>query len=102
MAPLNASFEEVADWCERHLEATRGLVGMTFGSAMRAYGQLATKTEHPCGAQGIMLSKQADEILLDFCRRFLVAYGWYEERSNRLAKPRMQSTNMTYDPGPQR
>jgi hypothetical protein len=42
METLKSSFEDVADWCEMHLEAQRGReIGMTFGAAIRAYGRLA-------------------------------------------------------------
>jgi hypothetical protein len=104
MPLLNESFETVADWCERHLETIRGReVGMTFGAAIRAYGRLATKPAHLADEQDALerrlLNEKSEEILLDFCRRFVVAYGWCEDKSKRLAEASMQSTNMIYDPG---
>ena len=74
MPPLNDSFEAVADWCERHLETTRGReVGMTFGAAVRAYGRLATKPVHLLGEKEALerrtLNEKAEELLLDFGRR---------------------------------
>ena len=45
METLKASFEDVADWCEKHLEDQHGReIGMTFGAMLRAYG--ATHTPH--------------------------------------------------------
>ena len=42
---MKQSFEQVADFCERHLEATRGReINMTFGAAIQASGRLA---DHP-------------------------------------------------------
>ena len=78
MPPLNESFESVADWCERHLETTRGReVGMTFGAVVKAYGRLATKPvnllEDQEALEQRMLKEKAEELLLDFCRRFVVA-----------------------------
>jgi hypothetical protein len=38
MTSLKQSFEDVADWCERHLEAQRGReIGMTFAAVIRAW-----------------------------------------------------------------
>jgi hypothetical protein len=106
MPVLTESFEAVADWCERHLETTRGReVGMTFGAAVRAYGRLATKPAHLLGEKEVverrLLNENAEKLLLDFSRRFWVAYGWYEDKSKRILQPTNQSTNMTYDPGTQ-
>ena len=106
MPPLNESFESVADWCERHLETTRNReVGMTFGAAVRAYGRLATKPVNLLEDQEVLerrvLNEKAEELLFDFCRRFVVTYGWHEDKFKRLASPSQQSTNMTYDPGTQ-
>lgn len=107
MPHLNESFEAVAEWCERHLETTRGReVGMTFGAAVRAFGQLATKPAHLLDDQEAverrLLNEKAEEFLLNFCRRFIVAYGWYEDKSKRLVDAGVQSTNVTYDPGTQK
>ena len=75
MSLLNDSFEAVADWCERHLETTRGREGgMTVGAAVRAYGRLATKPAHLLGEKEALerrtLDEKAEELLLDFGRRF--------------------------------
>ncbi len=46
MGNLRQEFEDVADWCERHLEGRRGReVGMLFGTVLRAYGRLATLSD---------------------------------------------------------
>lgn len=43
MNDVKVAFEDVADWCERHLEDQRGReIGMTFGAMLRAYGRLAS------------------------------------------------------------
>jgi hypothetical protein len=43
MNHLKELFEEVADWCEKHLENKRGReIGKTFGAILRTYGHLAT------------------------------------------------------------
>ena len=37
MDNLKTSFEEVADWCEKHLEDKQGReIGMTFGAMLRS------------------------------------------------------------------
>ena len=42
---MNGPFEDVVDFCERHLETTRGReIGMTFGAAISALGRVAA---HP-------------------------------------------------------
>ena len=106
MTLLNESFESVADWCERHLETTRNReVGMTFGAVVRAYGRLAVKPvnllEDQEALERRVLNEKAEELLLDFCRRFVVAYSGHEDKSKRLVSPNQQSTNMIYDPGTQ-
>jgi hypothetical protein len=101
---LKAAFEDVADWCERHLEAQRGReIGMTFGAMLRAYGRLAAlparlEDEHR-KAEGQQLNAKAEELLLELSTRFLVAYGWLD-RGRRVVKPISMRTNMTYDTGP--
>ena len=49
MDNLKASFEDVADWCEKHLEDKQGReIGMTFGAMLRAYGRMATLPSRHC------------------------------------------------------
>jgi hypothetical protein len=105
MQPLKGSFEDVADWCERHLEAQRGReIGMTFSAMIRAYGRLATVPsglpDDERAARIRQLNAKAEELLLDLSRRFLVAYGWVEARMKPV-DPKSMRTNMSYDPGPQ-
>lgn len=105
MDKLKTSFEDVADWCERHLERQRGLeIGMTFGAMLRAYGRLATLPSRLQGEQRVVtereLSKKGEELLLDLSTRFIVAYGWMDKR-NRVLEPTSICMNMSYDPGPQ-
>ena len=104
METLKLSFEEVADWCERHLEAQRGReIGMTFGAMIRAYGHLAPLSSRLHGEERAArirrLNDKAEELLLDLSKRFLVAYGWVESRT-RVVYPTSMRTNMIYDPGP--
>lgn len=104
MNALKDSFEEVADWCEKHLEEKRGReIGMTFGAMLRAYGRLATLSSRLQGedraAKIRQLNAKAEELLMELSTRFLVAYGWVEKRS-KLVEPISMRTNMTYDTGP--
>lgn len=42
MDNFKESFEDVGEWCEKHLEEQRRReIGMTFGAMLRAYGRLA-------------------------------------------------------------
>jgi len=104
MDNLKASFEDVADWCEKHLEDKRGReIGMTFGAMLRAYGRLATLPAsllgEPREARERQLNTKAEEFLLQLSTRFIVAYGWFEKRS-KILEPSFMCTNMTYDTGP--
>ncbi len=106
MDDLKAAFEDVADWCERHLEDQRGReIGMTFGAMLRAYGRLATLPTRLEGdertAKEKDLNAKAEELLMELSTRFLVAYGWLEKRS-KIVEPISMRTNMTYDTGPRR
>ena len=79
MDHLKEAFEEVADWCEKHLEEKRGPeIGMTFGAMVRAYGRLARfpyrlEGEHRADAQR-ELNGKAEELLSELSSRFLIAY----------------------------
>jgi len=102
MDNLKASFEDVADWCEKHLEEQRGReIGMTFGAMLRAYGRLATLPARLSGderaAQEHQLNAKAEELLLGFSTRFFVAH---ESSKPRIVEPMSMRTNMTYDTGP--
>jgi hypothetical protein len=97
-----ASFEEVADWCEKHLEETRGReIGMTFGAMVRAFGRLATLPTRLHGEQRAFkeraLGKRAEQLLMELSTRFFVAY---ESTKSRTVEPAFVRTNMTYDIGP--
>lgn len=71
------SLEQVADFCERHLESTRGPeIGMTFGSAIQTLGRLADHTGNQDDPEWRLLNDRADELLLEFSKRFIVAFGW--------------------------
>ena len=104
MNDLKASFEEVADWCERHLEDQRGReIGMIIGSMLRAYGRLATLPPRLESDQRTAkereLNAKAEELLMELSTRFLIAYGWLDKRS-KIVEPISMRTNMTYDTGP--
>lgn len=104
MDSLKASFEDVADWCEKQLEDQRGReVGMTFGAMLRAYGRLATLSSRLHGEQRASkereLNTKAEELLMELSTRFLVAYGWVENRS-KIVDPMSMRTGMIYDNGP--
>jgi hypothetical protein len=104
MDSLKAAFEDVADWCERHLEGERGLeIGMNFGALLRTYGRLATLPAQlhgeSRGNKKRELNAKAEALLMELCTRFLVAIGWFEKRQKPL-EPISMPTNMTHDPGP--
>ena len=99
MIPTQQSFEEVAEFCERHLESTRGLeVGMTFGTAIQVLGRLAAHPGIEDDAEWVRLKERADELLLEFSKRFIVDYGWVGDRMKPV-EPTTMRTNMIYDPG---
>jgi hypothetical protein len=84
MDTLQASFEEVADWCERHLERQRGPeIGMTFGTMLRAYARLATLVSPRRGekkaARARELNARAEKLLLQLATHFVVSYGWVHQ-----------------------
>ncbi len=104
MDKLKESFEDVADWCEKHLEDQRGReIGMTFGAMLRAYGRLATLPSRLQGEQRSSkereLNTKAEALLMELSTRFLAAQGWMESRS-KVVEPTSMRTNMTYDTGP--
>jgi hypothetical protein len=101
MNSLNGSFEDVADWCEKHLEIQRGReIGMTFGAMLRAYGRLATLPSGLHGDQRALKERQlnakAERLLWELSTRFLMAY----EIESKIVNPISVSTNMIYDTGP--
>ena len=104
MDNLKASFEEVADWCEKHLEDQRGReIGMTFGTMLRVYGRLATLPSRLHGDQRAakerQLNAKAEKLLLELSTRFCMAH-YVESRICRIVEPTSMRTNMTYDTGP--
>ncbi len=104
MDNLKASFEDVANWCERRLEDKRGReIGMTFGAMLRAYGRLATLPSRLHGEQQAAKEREAnanaEKLLLELSTRFLVAYGWVGKES-KILEPTSMRTNMIYDTRP--
>jgi hypothetical protein len=125
MDNLKDSFEDVADWCEKHLEKRRGReIGMIFGAMLRAYGRLATPPSRLHGegrvARERELNDRAEGFLLELSARSLEVPGpvetttyVYEETFRRtnmtydtgqkrrlVVEPSCMVTNMVYDPGP--
>ena len=101
MDNLKDSFEDVADWCEKHLEDKRGReIGMTFGAMLRAYGRLATLPSRLDGEQRTakerQLNAKAEELLFELSTRFFVAH---ESSKSKIVEPISMRTNMTYDTG---
>ena len=98
---LKDSFEDVADWCEKHLEAQKGReIGMTFGAMLRAYGRLATLSSQLHGDQRDFkmrqLTENAEKLLFELSTRFYVAH----ESRAKIVEPENVRTNMTYDADP--
>ena len=128
MDNLKDSFEDVANWCEKHLEDQRGReIGMIFGAMLRAYGRLATLPSHLHGerraARVRHLNDKAEGFLLEFSARSLAVPGLAEDKTylheetfshtnmtyaavtydtgkRRLAEPSSTITNVIYDTGP--
>ena len=105
MSNLKVSFENVAEWCERHLEDQRGReIGMTFGTMLRVYGRLATLSSRLDGEQRTVrirqLNANAEKLLMELSKKFLVAYGYVQSEKSKLVEPMSVRTNMIYDPGP--
>ena len=78
MNNLKASFEGVADWCEKHLEAEHGReIGMTFGAMLRSYGRLATLStewaDEQRALEKTLLNSNAEKLLMDLSIRFVAA-----------------------------
>ena len=107
MNPHQESFADVADWCERHLEAQRGReIGMTFGAMLRAYGRLARMPDDPDDPANVRrrrkANERAEELLVTLSARLIVAHGVRNPRLKKLVEPSSLKTNMTYDRGPKR
>ena len=104
METLKASFEDVANWCEKHLEDERGrAIGMTFGAMLRAHGRLATLSTGPHGEQRAakeqQLNAKAEELLLKLSTKCFLALE-IESKGRRPVDPKSMRTNMIHDPGP--
>jgi hypothetical protein len=104
MGNLNAAFEEVADWCERHLEHQRGpAVGLSFGAMLRAYGRLATLPARLHGYERTFIEKKlndrAELLLLQLSAFFLTEYN-YLGRQPEMVDGASYPANMIYDTGP--
>ena len=79
MDRIKESFDDVADWCEKHLEDQRGReIGMTFGAMLRAYSRLARFPYRLDGEQRAEaqrdLNAKAEELLFELSNRFVTAY----------------------------
>jgi len=103
MNNLKDSFEDVADWCERHLEKQWDReIGMTFGAMLRAYGRLATFSSALSGekrlVQELKLNATAQKLFLSLPTLIIDADKLRKERHKPL-EPCSMRTNMTYDTG---
>lgn len=100
MHPTPESFEQVADFCERHVEANRGReIGMTFGAAIQALGRLAEHPGDDDDPEWRQLKERADELLLEFSKRFIVDFGWVVDDKIKPVEPTSMRTNLIYDLG---
>ena len=102
MDNLKNAFEDVANWCEKHLEDKQSReIGMTFGAMLRAYGRLATLSSRLHGEQRTAkereLNAKAEELLFELSTRFFVAH---ESKKPKIVEPHFVRTNMTYDTAP--
>jgi hypothetical protein len=103
MNNLKSSFDDVADWCETHLEDQYGPeVGMTFGTLLRCFGRMAASSsgreDSQRGGAHRQQDAKAEKLLWQFSTRFLVAFG--PTNSKTIMEPTSMRTNMTYDPAP--
>jgi hypothetical protein len=78
---------------------------MTLRAVLRTYERLATlpaRLEREQRAdEERELNVKAEELLMEFLTRFLVAYGSVDKQPKPV-EPMSMCTNMTYDPGPRR
>jgi hypothetical protein len=100
---LKSSFEGVADWCEKHLEAEHGReIGMTFGAMLRGYGRLATLSpewsDEQRNLEKSLLNAKAEELLLNLSIRFIVVKDQDKDENHPL-EPGSIHTNMACDAG---
>jgi len=123
MDNLKESFEDVADWCEKHLEDQLGReIGMNLGAMLRAYGRLATLPSRLHGEERAAtvrhLNAKAEGFLSELSARSLEVIGrgekevvlmdsnfsrinmTYDPGQRKHSDPTCTITNMTYDPGP--
>jgi hypothetical protein len=104
MGSLREEFEDVADWCERHLESRRGReVGMLFGTVLRADGRLAALpdglSDEQRAARERELDSSAETLLAALSLRFRPAFQFDSRRLDVVDSVGMR-TNMIYDTGP--
>lgn len=103
MNSLKQSFEEVAEWCERHLEAQKNReVGMTFGAMLRAYGRLAAMPGNPEGPKHREANQRAEKLLLDLAGWLTMkfTFGHANDHGMKMDEAKSIVTNFTYDTGP--
>jgi hypothetical protein len=102
MDKLKESFDEVADWCERYLEKSKGReIGMTIGALLRTYGRLASaSSDVPSEVRAATereLNAKAEKLLLQLSTRVVVPYDGFVGKSLQLIEPTSMCTNMVYD-----
>ena len=106
MDNLDASYEEVADWCEVNLGDVRGhAVGMNIAAIIRDYGYMNAVPSLPFrlsaderNALRQQLISNAAILSQQFKNEFRMVYDQGPKR-NLAVQPSSMRTNMTYDPG---
>jgi hypothetical protein len=103
LEPQKVSFENVADFCERHIEALKGReIGMTFGAIIRALGRLAAiparLSEQERAARAAELNREVERLLAALSARALPTF--YQGKSIQAVDPlyiRGLRPNMVFD-----
>lgn len=103
MDNLREAFEDVADCCEKILEARRGrAIGMTLGALIRTIGRIAMLPPDLALDEGRAvegrINARADVLLKELATRTL-ATSAYDTQPRILYEPSTIRTNMTYDTG---
>ena len=107
MDNLNASYEEVADWCEVNVGEGQGrAIGMNIAAIIRDYGYLNALPSLPFRLSAFerfalqqQLISNAAILSQQFKNEFRMVYD-QGPKKNLSVQPLSMRTNMIYDPGP--
>jgi len=107
MDNLDASYEEVADWCEVNLgEGQDRAIRMNIAAIIRDYGYLNALpslpfrlSAHERNALQQQLISNAAILRQQFKNEFRMVYD-QRPKKNLTVQPSSMRTNMIYDPGP--